>query len=330
MTHRRSATRRRVLFTIGSAAVGATAGCLGNNGSEEDTIVIPWGAGGSTDTLFREFGPLWADELEISDFNYENREGAGSRQGMNYAFTQESDGSTLVGNAITAAVGGQKMYDTRYDMREFTSIGSTVGLFPAWYAEPDKYDDFSSFVEELRNPDSTPVIASTGRGSFNDIALEMTLSNLDIPTDNYRVLPTDSGSAAAQAPASPDADAAVVIMQPSLLGYLEDGLAEILLHAQDTEESSLVPEAPTIQTIDHDVPEFTAEYGVWAPPGLEEENQTTLTETMQTTVEKSEFQNWASDQGFSIINNNAEQLSESTDEMLNTLDDYVGRVDEGI
>lgn len=335
-------SRRDVLKStvVGGGIMVGLAGCASNDGgggtknqdggdeypSKEITAVIPWGAGGGTDTTTRQFEPYYEDELGV-DLVPENRAGASSRQGMNYFATVEPDGYTLAFNDTIINICASALYETQFDPFTLTPIGNMVASFSAIFIEPGKYDGWAALRAELEDDSTTTNIGTSGRGSASDYHFEDLMERLEIPVGNYTMVPSDSGAEAAQMPASPDADASIAILTQSSIGFHNDGLTEVVFHMQDVAESPFVPEAETLQTIEEDIPEIPFAPGIWGPPELSEEKATFLDEARASATQAEEYQQMADEQGLTVQNMNGEELSQLLESLSDAPEMYVRRIE---
>ncbi|MDS0476937.1 tripartite tricarboxylate transporter substrate-binding protein [Natrinema sp. 1APR25-10V2] len=115
--------RRKVLQAVGSATALGLAGCAGggNGGNETEltqefdldfgwtprrnvSVVVPWGAGGGTDTMVRSVMNPAEDILRQNDIgvsiNVQNITGANGLNATSYVQSQPADGHTLFANTV--------------------------------------------------------------------------------------------------------------------------------------------------------------------------------------------------------------------------------------
>lgn len=327
--------RREFLKGVGLAGaglMGGVAGCLGGDGgggdypSEPITAIVPWGAGGGTDTTTRNFKPYFEEEIGV-ELVPENRAGASSRQGMNHFSQQEPDGYTIAVNDTIINIAAAALYETQFDPFTLVPIGNMEASFSGFFIEPGTYAGWDEVRADLEDPNSDTKLATSGRGSATDVHVEDYFERLGIPPENYTTVPVDSGAQAAQAPASPDADVGAAIVSPSTAGFVEDGLVECVFHFQDTPESALVPEAETLQTIDADLPEWPFAPAMWGPEGLDEEKQTTLDEARGRATQHEEYQQYCDENGLVVQNLDAEGLADLLDSLSDIPEVYSGRIE---
>lgn len=113
MPNKDYSTRREVLKIAGATTIVGLAGCTGGdqNGSDDDgsqegwtptqnvRMIVPWGAGGGTDTAIRQIAQPAADILSDRgidiELNVENITGAGGMNAATAVLNQPADGHTI-------------------------------------------------------------------------------------------------------------------------------------------------------------------------------------------------------------------------------------------
>lgn len=97
-----SQNKNLLLITLGCFLIFVVLGGAVNANYPEDDIefVVPWSAGGITDTTARAFAPHFEEHLGTS-LVIENRPGASGAVGTEYVYNQEADGNTVLLSAET-------------------------------------------------------------------------------------------------------------------------------------------------------------------------------------------------------------------------------------
>jgi tripartite-type tricarboxylate transporter receptor subunit TctC len=312
--------RRTFVATVGSISIAGLAGCSSINGgsggtypAEEITVVVPFGAGGGTDSQYRGFKPYLDDELGVNTV-VDNRPGATGRTGFNYLSRQDADGYTVGVISVATGVLGEALFDTQYSMRDLTSVGTVSAEYFGIIAQTDKYES----INALSEVDGEIIAASTGRGSSSDFSLVSILDKLGV---NFRIVPFDSGQELSTAVASGDAD--IGITPPSTAaGLIEDGRLE-LLFIDRPDNSPRFSEVATRGNVQFESPGIALELGMFGPPGIEDARVETLSGDLQSATEKEEYQQWVENQGLAIVGVGPDETSSKVENYRNFADRYV-------
>src|SRR5688500_3379350 len=138
------------------------------------TLVVPWAAGGSQDTLMRVLaGPLSA-ELGQS-VAVDNRGGASSTIGSATGARARPDGHTLlVGSSSTFAM-APHFYQLPYDNERAFAAAGLIASMPILMLVPNALParDVAGFVALARRPGARLSYASSGIGSSTHLATEI-------------------------------------------------------------------------------------------------------------------------------------------------------------
>lgn len=325
--------RRRFLTTAGTVGVTGIAGCSGLNGggeagngtetttesggsegypAEPVTVVVPFGAGGGTDTQYRTFKPYFEEELGVNTV-VDNRPGATGRTGFNHLSQQEPDGYTVGVISIATGVLGETLYQTQYSMTNLTSIGTVSVSYFALITAPDRFEDINS----LRNTDREIIAASTGRGASSDFAMVSILDQLDV---DFRVVPYDSGQELSTAVASGDTDIGVT-PPTSAAGLVDDGRLKFLF-IDRPDQSPQFPDAPTQEDVDFETPGIALELGMFGPAGVPDSAVSTLSSAITAAAENNEYREEAKNQGLSVVGAGPEETSERVQKYTELADRY--------
>lgn len=118
--------------------------------SEPLTLIIPYGAGGMTDTSGRILANALGEQLG-ERVDVVNRPGAGGFLGLTDALRADPDGHTIV--AVTTDIfANTVLLDRDFTMDDVALVGSFMPQQRPLYANPDApWDDFEGFVEYARD-----------------------------------------------------------------------------------------------------------------------------------------------------------------------------------
>lgn len=137
------------------------------------TIVAPYGAGGSSDTLARVIAER-LNKVLGGNFIVENRPGAGSRVGTESVARGKADGYTLLLADMPYAIVPNVYKNVAYKARDFVAIAQ-VGLAPiVLFARPDlKGASIESVVKSAKAKKEAVAIGSGGIGATTHMVAEL-------------------------------------------------------------------------------------------------------------------------------------------------------------
>ncbi|MEM9394404.1 MAG: tripartite tricarboxylate transporter substrate-binding protein [Pseudomonadota bacterium] len=136
------------------------------------TIVAPYGAGGSSDTLARIIAER-LNEAVGGNFIVENRPGAGSRVGTESVARGDADGYTLLLADMPYAIVPNVHQDVAYAPDDFVAIAQ-VGLAPiVLFARPDLEDASIKTVVDMAAEPEAVAIGSGGIGATTHMVAEL-------------------------------------------------------------------------------------------------------------------------------------------------------------
>lgn len=266
---------------VASLAVGTSFGMAfaGDFPSKPVTIIVPYGAGGGTDSFARALeGPL--EDALGADVVVQNVSGGGGAVGFMQTLSKEADGYTVTVplNAIYTLVG---MGNVPFQVDEFDYIAKLAeDPYVLTVHRSDKWTDLESFVAASK--EKTVTLGVAGVGSSGHI---MTIAMTQALGLNANLIPYDGNAAAAAAALGGHIDG--VVLQPSDAASAiqgEDGL----LPLASTGKSALL-EGVSLFT-DHNV-ELTATQwrGIAAPAGIDPEVVAVWESALQTAVQDEAF-----------------------------------------
>ncbi|MBN9888151.1 Bug family tripartite tricarboxylate transporter substrate binding protein [Salipiger abyssi] len=239
--------------------------------SRPPTIIVPYSAGGSSDTMARAVAQFLSEKLG-QQFIIENRGGAGGSIGASAAAKAEPDGYTFLFAPTGVAVINKMVYgNLDYDFEEaFVPVIRLNKSAMVFVANPDaEASTFAEFVAAARAEPGQLNVGIPGIGSTPHMLLAETARRLDLKVN---VIPYKGGG-----PLSNDLVAGQLMYGvDGLQGYtsqLSSGTLKAL--AVGTEDRmSLFPDVPALN--ETGVEEF-ADFGtsglqsIWAPAGTPDE-----------------------------------------------------------
>jgi tripartite-type tricarboxylate transporter receptor subunit TctC len=178
--HRPAPARRRLGVTIAAAALvlaacqasegGATGGAAAGYPESPITIVVPFAAGGPTDTVTRLVAEPMAAELGV-EIVVQNVEGAGGTVAAEQVANAEPDGYTVLMHHIGMSTAPSLYPDLAYDpVEDFEQIGLVTEVPMTFIGspnfEPNTMEELVTYVEE--NLD-TVTYANAGVGAASQL-----------------------------------------------------------------------------------------------------------------------------------------------------------------
>ncbi len=165
-------------------------------------LIVPWGAGGSTDQVTRVTAPILAEALGV-DVVVVNQPGASGAIGTQEVLNAPHDGYTWTANAIannaTYAVSGLLEDTSIDDWHIYLSVANVpVVSVPA----DSKFADFGELLEALKADGNNVTIATAGITSSGGTAIAALSAEAGF---DYNMITYDGGGPAAIATASGEA-----------------------------------------------------------------------------------------------------------------------------
>ena len=261
--------RRAFLYLAAAVALPASSGVVWAQSypSRPITIVVPYPAGGPTDTIAR----LLAERMKLTlggAFVIENIGGAGGRIGVGHAARAPSDGYTLsIGHVQTHVLNALTMkldYDVVNDFSPISLIADT----PVWIVGRKSLpaDDLKGFISWLKASDGKATMGTVGIGGPPDIAA----INFQKSTGTTFQFVTYRGGAP--------------MVQDLLGGHVDFAFGQAAGQLSNVRAGQLkvfavlapkrwwaVPELPTLDELGVPGLHATFWHGIWAPRGAPQE-----------------------------------------------------------
>jgi tripartite-type tricarboxylate transporter receptor subunit TctC len=230
------------VLSLGAACSPGGAWAQDNYPSRPIRLIVPFAAGGGTDTLSRIFGQVLSEQLGTTVV-IENVGGAGGSIGTGQAAKAAPDGYTLVSATPSIAINPHIQKSVPYDtLRDFTPVAQITTSSVVLVVNKDvPVKSVRDLIELARAKPGTISYGSAGLGSFNFLAAELfkALAGVDLTHIPYR----------GTGPALIDLIAGRIQVQfenaPAVLGQIRNG--ELKAIAVGTaRRSDILPELPVI------------------------------------------------------------------------------------
>ena len=262
-----------LIAVLATTMIGISAGCAGGTGSSENAsgfpsksvrLIIPYAAGGPTDTVARALARYWEEELGWKVVP-ENMIGAAGAIGMNAAINAAPDGHTLVITGTTnAVVAPMQVKEAGYGPEDFVNIGS-ITQYPFIIAASKKSgletaDEF--FKKAKAEPGSIAIGAPAGVGQTTVDFMRLEQGGVKLTT-----VPFNGNSEAIAALLGNNVDGVVQTASQDIVGQIDAGAA-LPIAVMSKERAPYLPDVPTLAELGFDVDQGISYYGLGAPDGL--------------------------------------------------------------
>jgi tripartite-type tricarboxylate transporter receptor subunit TctC len=312
--------------------LGSLAACGGNQTDAEQPaeldypksaikMIIPYGAGGGTDTLARTVGSYI--DLKGQVFVATNMPGANGLVASLETYNAPNDGYTLmcgipetwVAQFMTEST-DIKLYEEMTPLASFVYDANVVSV--PMNSPIKTFEDLIKYAHDNPNKFS---IASTGAGGSNEMT---TYAIADAADFDFIYVPFDSASKARVAVLGGHNDA--WMCQASEVKALYDAKELRPLAVATEERISFMSDVPTLKELGYDVVSGLHR-SFWAPPGLSEDVQKYLEAQMKEVFDNPEVQTLLRDQlGFEPIWTGSEDLGRISEELAPILSQWVDLV----
>lgn len=340
--------RRQFLRAVGATGAIGFAGCVGGDQGEGDSntptgddgegenatpdedgaadfpsrdmrMIIPFSSGGGYDFYARQLAKHLPDHLP-NDVNVQaqNIEGAGGRIALEELDSAEPDGHTIGIMHVQRFTQQFHLYDTDYDIREFTWFPTITEEFDTIaLAKHTDIESWDGFVEAIQNGELLE--ASTGPTSGGTVSLIVLGQVADLWSgdnilDNQVI--TDGTGESIQLLLSEDADYINGSLS-SILPYIEAGdLTPLMFYKTDDELPEYAPDwAETLSTANisdgQSVRDITMTVRAFAgPPGIPDERAEILNQAIADAIRSDELQEEAEAEERPIVFRDREETRE--------------------
>lgn len=221
------------------------------------TLIVPYGAGGTTDIAARQLAKL-TEPLLGQPIVVEDHPGGGGINAMRYVARAEPNGYTLIATTSSPAFVMPALRPVGYDpISDFTPLLNYSGPYHGVLVNADS--PYRTLDDLLKAAQTGTRLTYATAGALNGARLSFTALSRETHADLQNV-PFDGASSATAALLGHHVDIALV---PAYRDLVNDGRLR-LLAVLDAEQDPDFPSVPTLTQAGHDI-EFPSIVGLMAP-----------------------------------------------------------------
>lgn len=256
------------LMASAALAMTATAGFAADYPDRPVTIIVPWGAGGGTDTIIRIFA-VGFEEAMGQPINVVNRDGGSGVVGHAAIAQARPDGYTL--GACTPEITYFETMGLADITPENYTLVSRLALIPAGItvANDSPYEDVGQIIEAFKSePTGSFTSSGSGIGGTWHMATAGLMKSIGEPVDKIRFIPSKGGAPALQDMVSGGLN--LFTGSPVEAKALAEAEEVRILGIMSDERSPAFPDVPTLKEsgVDFSISNW---FSLCAPAGLPED-----------------------------------------------------------
>ncbi|GAA4223985.1 tripartite-type tricarboxylate transporter receptor subunit TctC [Sagittula marina] len=278
------------------AVICAAFGVAGTAQAQTLELVVPFGAGGGTDTVARVFEPGFAAKLDRTVV-IRNTAGASGTIGAASVAQAAADGNTLGYLPIGPLAIQPSLRDTSYGLDSFDYICQTTST-PVFLLNKSGSANADLAAWVAQGTEDRVVYGSSGPGTIPHLAMAAFTTEAGI---NSVHLPFDGTGMAMNAMAGGEID---LFVDTATVMESNDVTA---LAVFSPERLEAYPDIPTMQELGYDL-DFSVWQGVVAPKGLDEEQRSALSDACAAAIEAEAFVELAKKTNTGLMYRNAEDF----------------------
>ena len=258
-------------------------------------LVVPWKAGGGTDSIGRGIAEAIKTVIDQSVV-VDNISGAGGVTGSIKVARSKPDGYTLLMNGTTDMTAALTFKDLPLSLDDFVYIG---GFFqsPTWVlAHKDRgYKDLAEFLSKAKQNPGKLTLGTAGPAGAQML---MASALKGISKADFRIIPYSGGKDLKKALIGNQVDAGI-IHAPVLLAEVKEGLIDVLGTGMPLDKITYAPVRNTPTLKDINVPiEIVITRGVYAPKGMSKEVAGKLSDIVEKAAKSDSFKKFGERFGF--------------------------------
>lgn len=276
-----------VALAVTACGPGATGGSDGDEfPSQRIEIIVPYGAGGATDTHGRALAEGLTEEMGV-DVQIVNLPGSTGAIGTSEGAQANADGYQLLFAGASAFTSVPNLQEVSYSEQDFTGISM---LYQQGYGLVTRASDYEE-LEDLASEDGRITYAYTGTGNPTHLASENFAREAGLDVEG---VPFDAATDAIQAVRGGQVDFTVTDL--NIVGAQVSQDDELVALAVTTEErQEQLPDVPTFHEAGY-IPDdvYAARFALAAPAETPESTVETIREATGAVLESDSFSEFAS------------------------------------
>ena len=274
------------LLICASAFAWPAAAQSARSGAATASLVVPYAAGGSADTLGRKLAEVTRQQTGAV-YVIENQGGAGGTIGTATVARAKPDGQTLLLASTSALTIGPHLNTLRYDpLKDLTPIAS-VGVAPIAIlaTRSAQFKDLAGALAYAKANPGAVRYGTPGVGSVAHLAIEGLQQRAGVQLTHvpYR----------GESPAVQDALGGIVellvVNTPTIFPHVKAGSLTPLA-VLEPERLVAWPDVPTLKEGGFEGLDYNSDFGIFVTAGLSDEAQKALSEQINNAVQSDEFQ----------------------------------------
>ncbi len=289
--------KRALQLSLLTAAIVASSSAMAAWPEKPIQIIVPWGAGGNTDTVARLVAEGLQEKLGVN-VNVINRTGGAGVVGHDAMAKGKTDGYTLgVATVEIAMMRHQGMTDLSYE--NYTPITRlAVNLGGIQVASNSQFSTISDLTDYIKAHPGELKASGSGLNSGWHLNLIGMLDAMSVASDAVTYVPSEGSSSALMELVSGGID--FTTSSPGeAKSMVEAGMVKNLATMAET-NTGLYKDIPVFQQ----ATDYKYNFSTWntlvAPAGIPKEVQEKLIETMKAVFAEGKLQQFATKQGFEV------------------------------
>lgn len=269
-------------------------------------LVVPWAAGGGTDSVARFVGSELADKLD-TQVNVVNRTGGSGAVGHSAIAGGAPDGSTIgLATVEITMMHWQGLTDLNHE--QLTPIGQ-VNADPAGITVPADapWDSAKELIEDAEKNPGQLTASGTGRGGIWDLARAGMLLEAGADPNAIEFVPSDGAAPALQELVAGGIDISFASLVENQT-MLDEGRVKAIGVMGDERDPNF-PDVPTLKEQGIDF-EMAAWRGIAGPAGMDENVVAELSCHLDEIVHGEKYKNFMDKSGFGIVWRDAEEYGD--------------------
>ena len=259
------------------------------------TFVVPWGAGGGTDTTARYFAAMMEKELG-QPVNVVNRTGGSGVVGHSAIAQAPADGYTI--GMITVEISMMHWQGlTELNPTSYTPL-ALVNADPAGFTvrADSPYKSVREVLDYARANPGKLKASGTGQGGIWHLALAGLMNDTKLPATAIPWVPSNGAAPAMQDLVAGGVDV-VTCSLPEARAMIDAGKAKPLA-VMDSKPAGLFPNVPTMKQAAGSDWTVAAWRGIAGPKGLPKDVEQKLVATIRKIWDSKEFKDFATSKGY--------------------------------